>query len=407
MIYIVGDIVIQILVISPTLSYYYQSRSEQASITWSLICRLCLVEQVTLWEEALDYRHVTAAEVEVAGWKMTLLAGDGSDYDYSALSCTSDTSLNVPPIQEQEALKGVYYKRAQRLPPTDPSIPNALHPDDNGNLPTCGQRLHVIINVGGLRYQLPWTTLEDFPLSRLGQLRLCSSFDEIMGVCDDYDVIHNEFFFDRSPCAFRTILTFLRAGKLRSLREMCALSFKEELLYWGVPEESLEWCCRRRLLQRVEEYDELERVAEEDEDDEDDSGSGLARESRHSRWMGKLRDMVEKPHSGLPGKIFACLSVLFVTITAINLSISTMPAMREEEEYCKYQFVPRSSSVQKFGKYNFKEKKYNFKLGNEAFIWAKVTAKTFRIFFQLNAVLFILKYVWFPQKYELLLLYSF
>ncbi len=402
--YIVGDIVIQILVISPTLSYYYQSRSEQVSITWSLICRLCLVEQVTLWEEALDYRHVTAAEVEVAGWKMTLLAGDGSDYDYSALSCTSDTSLNVPPIQEQEALKGVYYKRAQRLPPTDPSIPNALHPDDNGNLPTCGQRLHVIINVGGLRYQLPWTTLEDFPLSRLGQLRLCSSFDEIMGVCDDYDVIHNEFFFDRSPCAFRTILTFLRAGKLRSLREMCALSFKEELLYWGVPEESLEWCCRRRLLQRVEEYDELERVAEEDEDDEDDSGSGLARESRHSRWMGKLRDMVEKPHSGLPGKIFACLSVLFVTITAINLSISTMPAMREEEESVS---ISLSRVLLLFKSLGLFKKKYNFKLGNEAFIWAKVTAKTFRIFFQLNAVLFILKYVWFPQKYELLLLYSF
>ncbi|KAF4096357.1 potassium voltage-gated channel subfamily G member 1 [Onychostoma macrolepis] len=263
---------------------------------------------------------------------MTLLAGDGSDYDYSALSCTSDTSLNVPPIQEQEALKGVYYKRAQRLPPTDPSIPDALHPDDNTNLLSCGQQLHVIINVGGLRYQLPWTTLEDFPLSRLGQLRLCSSFDEIMRVCDDYDVVHNEFFFDRSPCAFRTILTFLRAGKLRSLREMCALSFQEELLYWGVPEESLEWCCRRRLLQRVEECDELERVAEEDEDDEEDSESGLARESRLSHWMGKLRDMVEKPHSGLPGKIFACLSVLFVTITAINLSISTMPAMREEEE---------------------------------------------------------------------------
>ncbi|KAK7129308.1 hypothetical protein R3I94_017500 [Phoxinus phoxinus] len=257
---------------------------------------------------------------------MTLLAGDGSDYDYSALSCTSDTSLNAPPIQEREALKGVYYKRAQRLPPTDPNTPDAPRPDD-----TCGQRLHVIINVGGLRYQLPWTTLEDFPLSRLGQLRLCSSFDEIMRVCDDYDVVHNEFFFDRSPCAFRTILTFLRAGKLRSLREMCALSFQEELLYWGVPQESLEWCCRRRLLQRVEECDELERD-EEDDDDEDDSGSGLAGETRLEHCMGKLRDMVEKPHSGLPGKIFACLSVLFVTITAINLSISTMPAMREEEE---------------------------------------------------------------------------
>ncbi|XP_076022302.1 voltage-gated potassium channel regulatory subunit KCNG1 [Genypterus blacodes] len=255
---------------------------------------------------------------------MTLLTGDGSDYDYSALSCASDTSFNPPPLQEQEAQKGVYYKRAQYAP--------ELH----GDLPlSSARKLHAIINVGGLRYQLPWTTLEDFPLSRLGQLHLCSSFDEIMHICDDYDVTHNEFFFDRSPSAFRTILTFLRAGKLRSLREMCALSFREELLYWGLPEESLEWCCRRRLLQRIEEFEEIERAEEEEllEDLMDaDKDSSQAAESRLNQCMAKLRDMVERPHSGLPGKIFACLSVLFVTITAINLSISTMPAMREEEE---------------------------------------------------------------------------
>lgn len=259
---------------------------------------------------------------------MTLLAGDGSDYDYSALSCASDNSLNAPPLQEEEAQKGAFYRRAQRLPE-----PGALC--DDPPLST-SRRLHAIINVGGQRYQLPWTTLEDFPLSRLGQLHLCSTFDEIMGICDDYDVARNEFFFDRSPCAFRTILTYLRAGKLRSLREMCALSFREELLYWGVPVESLEWCCRRRLMQRVEEFEAMERAEEEEllEDLLDtDSGRGeRAAESGINRCMARLRDMVERPHSGLPGKIFACLSVLFVTITAINLSISTMPAMREEEE---------------------------------------------------------------------------
>ncbi|XP_062248658.1 potassium voltage-gated channel subfamily G member 1 [Platichthys flesus] len=257
---------------------------------------------------------------------MTLLAGDGSDYDYSALSCDSDTSFNPPPLHEEEAQKGVFYKRAQLAPELE----------DDTQL-SSSRKLHAIINVGGLRYQLPWSTLEDFPLSRLGQLHLCSSFDEIMDICDDYDVTHNEFFFDRSPCAFRTILTFLRAGKLRSLRAMCALSFREELLYWGVPEENLEWCCRRRLLQCVEEMEAMERAEEEEELLEDllDSDSGHredAAESRVTRCMGKLRDMVERPHSGLPGKIFACLSVLFVTITAVNLSISTMPAMREEEE---------------------------------------------------------------------------
>ncbi|XP_061695122.1 potassium voltage-gated channel subfamily G member 1 [Syngnathoides biaculeatus] len=255
---------------------------------------------------------------------MTLLAGDGSDYDYSALSYASDTSINPPPLQEQEARKGAFYKRAQQAPgrPTHGDLASLSNT----------RKLHAIINVGGMRYQLPWTTLEDFPLTRLGQLHLCSSFDEIMGICDDYDVTHNEFFFDRNPCAFRTILTFLRAGKLRSLREMCALSFREELLYWGVPEESLEWCCRRRLLHRLEEFEAMERAAEEEDLLSDSDNVGHPAESCLSRFMNKLRDMVERPHSGLPGKIFACLSVLFVTITAVNLSISTMPALRQEEE---------------------------------------------------------------------------
>ncbi|CAL8368238.1 unnamed protein product [Lota lota] len=267
---------------------------------------------------------------------MTLLAGDGSDYDYSALSCDSDTSLNLPPPQEKEALKGAFYKRAQ-LAPEPAGWGDAAPP----SVATARRQPYAVVNVGGLRYQLPWSTLEDFPLSRLGRLHLCRSFDEIMRVCDDYDVARNEFFFDRSPCAFRTILTFLRAGKLRSLREMCALSFQEELLYWGLPEESMEWCCRRRLLQRVEECEELERAEDEDlmedmlETESGGRGASSDREEEDSRLghcMGKLRDMVERPHSGLPGKIFACLSVLFVTITAVNLSISTMPAMREEEE---------------------------------------------------------------------------
>uniref|UniRef100_A0A8C1J8V4 Potassium voltage-gated channel, subfamily G, member 2 n=1 Tax=Cyprinus carpio TaxID=7962 RepID=A0A8C1J8V4_CYPCA len=151
----------------------------------------------------------------------------------------------------------------------------------------------AIINVGGIRYSIPWSTLEEFPLTRLGKLRSCSNAEEILDLCDDYDAHCNEFFFDRSPSAFRSIVTFLAAGKLRLLREMCALSFQEELLYWGVEEASLEWCCLRKL---------------------------------------RLRDMVENPHSGIPGKIFACLSVVFVAITAVTLCVSTMPDLREEEE---------------------------------------------------------------------------
>uniref|UniRef100_A0A670XTC9 Potassium voltage-gated channel modifier subfamily G member 1 n=1 Tax=Pseudonaja textilis TaxID=8673 RepID=A0A670XTC9_PSETE len=190
---------------------------------------------------------------------------------------------------------------------------------------------HIIINVGGFKYLLPWTTLDEFPMTRLGQLKFCNNFDDILNICDDYDVTCNEFFFDRNPGAFRTILTFLRAGKLRLLREVCALSFQEELLYWGIEEDSLEWCCKRRYLQKMEEIAEMNETEDEFVDCENPS-EATARETKASLCMKKLQDMVEKPQSGIPGKVFACLSVLFVTVTAVNLSISTMPGLREEEE---------------------------------------------------------------------------
>lgn len=257
---------------------------------------------------------------------MTLLPGDNSDYDYSALSCTSDASLHPAFLPQSQSLKGVFYRRAQRLRPQEEPPPGGP-PED--------RRRQIIINVGGIKYSLPWTTLEEFPLTRLGQLKACTNFDDILNVCDDYDVTCNEFFFDRNPGAFGTILTFLRAGKLRLLREMCALSFQEELLYWGIPEDHLDGCCKRRYLQKMEEFAEM--VEREDEDDTLDSeghdSEGPAEgEGRLSRCMRRLRDMVERPHSGLPGKVFACLSVLFVTVTAVNLSISTLPSLREEEE---------------------------------------------------------------------------
>ncbi|XP_025787962.1 potassium voltage-gated channel subfamily G member 1 [Puma concolor] len=225
---------------------------------------------------------------------------------------------------------GVFYRRAQRLRPRPQDAPRqGGQPDD--------RRRQIIINVGGIKYSLPWTTLEEFPLTRLGQLKACTNFDDILNVCDDYDVTCNEFFFDRHPGAFGTILTFLRAGKLRLLREMCALSFQEELLYWGVAEDRLDGCCKRRYLQKIEEFADVVERAEEDDDEppssEDPGSEGAAEgEGRLGRCMRRLRDMVERPHSGLPGKVFACLSVLFVTVTAVNLSISTLPSLREEEE---------------------------------------------------------------------------
>nr|XP_048275204.1 potassium voltage-gated channel subfamily G member 2 [Myodes glareolus] len=53
---------------------------------------------------------------------------------------------------------------------------------------------------------------------------------------------------------------------------------------------------------------------------------------RLERGRRRLRDVVENPHSGLAGKLFAYVSVAFVAVTAVGLCLSTMPDIRAEEE---------------------------------------------------------------------------
>ncbi|XP_032007892.2 potassium voltage-gated channel subfamily G member 2 [Hylobates moloch] len=190
---------------------------------------------------------------------------------------------------------------------------------------------HVIINVGGCRVRLAWAALARCPLARLERLRACRGHDDLLRVCDDYDVSRDEFFFDRSPCAFRAIVALLRAGKLRLLRGPCALAFRDELAYWGIDEARLERCCLRRLRRREEEAAEAS-AGPTERGAQGSPARALGPQGRLQRGRRRLRDVVDNPHSGLAGKLFACVSVSFVAVTAVGLCLSTMPDIRAEEE---------------------------------------------------------------------------
>lgn len=189
---------------------------------------------------------------------------------------------------------------------------------------------HVIINVGGCRVRLAWAALARCPLARLERLSACRGRDELLRVCDDYDVSCDEFFFDRSPCAFRAIVALLHAGKLRLLRGPCALAFRDELAYWGIDETRLERCCLRRLRRREEEAAEARAV--QTGHVAPGSPAHALGPGRLERSRQRLRDVVDNPHSGLAGKLFAFVSVAFVAVTAVGLCLSTMPDIRAEEE---------------------------------------------------------------------------
>ncbi|XP_036608285.1 potassium voltage-gated channel subfamily G member 3 isoform X1 [Petaurus breviceps papuanus] len=194
-----------------------------------------------------------------------------------------------------------------------------------------GGMASVVLNVGGARYSLSRELLKDFPLSRVSRLHGCRSERDVLEVCDDYDRERNEYFFDRHSEAFGFILLYVRGhGKLRFAPRMCELSFYNEMVYWGLEGAHLEYCCQRRLDDRMSDTytfysaDELGAPGRE----EARAARGSEPAAAKKRWLERMRRTFEEPTSSLAAQILATVSVVFVIVSMVVLCASTLPDWR-------------------------------------------------------------------------------
>ncbi|XP_051813164.1 potassium voltage-gated channel subfamily V member 1 isoform X1 [Acanthochromis polyacanthus] len=177
----------------------------------------------------------------------------------------------------------------------------------------------LLVNVGGHCFVLSQELLASHPETRLGKLASCSR-DSVMELCDDADLLRNEFFFDRSSQAFQYVMNFYQTGHLHVSEELCEISFLQEIQYWGIDEVRISTCCRERYYRRKEHKEALDlRPDLEDDDDDEDFVGAACPAIRRRLW-----DLLEKPESSRAARTFGSLSMFFVVVSVINMVLISL-----------------------------------------------------------------------------------
>lgn len=152
----------------------------------------------------------------------------------------------------------------------------------------------IVLNISGLRFETLWSTLQRFPNTLLGNP---------IKLNKHYDVLRNEYFFDRNRPSFDAILYYYQSnGRLRRPVNVPIDVFTEEIHYYEIDEDA------------IEKYRDDEGFIRED-----------VKVLPENRFQRKIWLLFEYPESSLSARILAIFSVLFIVTSIVIFCSETLP----------------------------------------------------------------------------------
>ena len=160
-----------------------------------------------------------------------------------------------------------------------------------------------------------------------------TSVEEILELCEEYTPGERpQYFFDRNPDNFPSILELYRTGSFHMSEKGCALVRQRDIEYWGVDDLAMEPCCALKyfpqvdLCQSEKDGDIAAKIKETELAAEEDFG-----QSCQGQWRSWLWNTLEYPWTSHMAQVVAVTSLSMVLISTATFITSTMNELKEDE----------------------------------------------------------------------------
>ncbi|GAB1599740.1 voltage-gated channel Shaw-like [Argonauta hians] len=189
-------------------------------------------------------------------------------------------------------------------------------PKRSGFLGHSGPDERITLNVGGVRHETHVSTLKNCPQTRLSKL------------ADIHKQTHQkeEYFFDRHPAVFNSVIDFYRTGELHVPLDVCGAVVKRELDFWEIDEFEIKACCWRHYRSYIDNQrilnDFNQSLQSERFNVNYDNLKGW-RKLQMQVWL-----ILDHPRTSRAAMIYGITSFLFVVLSILGFCLETLPQVR-------------------------------------------------------------------------------